>query len=155
MATTFKHLKDRGFVRISVKETGPVPVAMRKAHRLAQKKTYFQDAEFHHAENTPKRFTEAGGIELGFSNRTSKYEKRKRSLKDHNRPNVWSGETEKRAKETSSSATGSGNKMRYNVQALNFHPRYMKEWRRGSDREASKIADEHAKNFDANIQELT
>lgn len=150
MATTRKALASRGFAHIAIIEKGPVPRAIRTAHNAANKLTWFETAKYHHTENRAKRFTEAGAAELGFRKRTPKYEKRKRKTKGHNRPNVWSGTSERRSRQARITATNTSARLRYNIPALNFN-NDAADFRRISQKEAEGLAKFHASHYERNL----
>lgn len=154
MAITKRQLAGRGFVHVAVRESGPVPRAMRPAHNRANKESWRETAIHHHRTNRAKRFTQAGARELDFRRRSSEYERRKRRVKGHNRPNVWSGESERRSRQVRVTSTSKSARMRYSIPALNFHSG-AKEFRRISKSEAGELAQFHAKRYDRNLQKET
>lgn len=151
MATTYRTLANRGFNRVAVRESGPVPRRLKPAHNAANKESWRETAIHHHRTNRAKRFTKAGARELDFRARSSEYERRKRRVKGHNRPNVWSGESERRSRQVRVTSTSKSARMRYSIPALNFHSG-AKEFRRISKSEAGELAKFHGRRYERHLE---
>lgn len=150
---TRRQLRSRGFVHITVTESGPVPRKIRKQHNRISKQTWRDAAKLHHKEHIPKRFTEEGARELGFRKRTSKYEARKQKVYGHNDPNVWSGKSRRDAKSYRPSGTSKYVRMRYNAPTLNFGSGN-KELRSASKTEADTIAEFWALRYQSEMAKI-
>lgn len=86
-----------------------------------QKSALFAMAEHWHSKLRPKHFKTAASDEYGYRKRSRYYEYDKRRKRHHNRPMVWSGESERRT-ETNYKITGTSKRVRVkmNAPALNL-----------------------------------
>lgn len=97
----------------------------------------------YHRKMLPKRFTEEGGRELHYRGRTPKYMRRKKALKGHRLPFVWSGVTRDMSKlediRPYSVGGEGGVKIVTHSRVLNFNPELLREFTSISEGERRQI----------------
>jgi hypothetical protein len=125
---------------IQIKERGKTPRKLIPAHNAASRDGYNAAARYHHQKHTPKRFTYSHGREAGYTKRSGddlpygskaywkSYAGRKKKQKGHRDPFVWSGRTRARARRVNIVVLNKTARLKYQVQALNWHPEYRQEW---------------------------
>lgn len=78
---------------IQIRERGATPRGFGKELRRMTKQSWQEVGVEYRRRYLPKRFTTHGALELGYKQRSQKYQARKRRLLGHNDPLVWSRET--------------------------------------------------------------
>lgn len=107
--------------RIQIKERGATPRNMRAAYTKGSKTAWTETGKFWHRSHMPRHFAESAFARYKYQPRSKAYQKKKRSLKKHGRPLVWSGDTEQAVKRYRDvRATSKGARLVMNVPALNF-----------------------------------
>lgn len=145
---------------ITIKERGPVPRTMRKAHTAASKAAWLRVAENWQARIRPKHFTEAGAREYHYTRRKGElqsghrfrrsYTGRKLREKGHTDPLVYSGRSRERSRQARLSATARGGaKVSINAPTLNLkHPKSRIVMRAELAAISDRDAEDSAKVFD-------
>ena len=118
---------------IQIKERGPTPRKLLKAHNAASKTSYRDTAKYFHEHLTPKRFTYQHGREANYTKRKGdnepygskaywqSYMGRKKKQKGHRDPFVWSGKSKAQARRVVVSSTSRGARLTYRIQAFTWH----------------------------------
>lgn len=83
-----------------------------------------------HSRYLPIHFTEAAYTRYGFHKRTWKYVKRKRRTLGHNRPNVFSGETQRQVMQPPQITSSINSEGRYRTRVKMKYPDYI-HYRKG------------------------
>lgn len=94
-------------LKVTIKESGPVPRHLTKAHSKASKVAWNETGKSFHQHLRDKRFTEKHAREARYQKRTQKYTDYKQRKHGHTRPLEWSGET-RRAVRTAKVVTAGG-----------------------------------------------
>jgi hypothetical protein len=125
---------------IQTRERGKTPRKLITAHNEASREGYRAAALYHHEKHTPKRFTYEHGRAAGYTKRKGddlpygskdywkSYMGKKKRQKRHRDPFVWSGTTRARARRVNLVVLNKTARLRYQVQALNWHPHLRQEW---------------------------
>jgi hypothetical protein len=125
---------------IQLKERGKTPRKLIPAHNAASREGYRAAGLYYHEKLTPLRFTYEHGRAAGYTRRKGddlpygskeywkSYMGRKKRQKRHRDPFVWSGTTRARARRVNLVVLNKAVRLRYQVQALNWHPHLRAEW---------------------------
>jgi hypothetical protein len=153
--------------KIEIRERGRAPRRLAKAYGQASKTSWRETGLHYHQTMRPKRFTVAHGKAAGYQPRKGdefawgtkqfwkSYVGRKVRKFKHRRPLVWSGETERRARAVNIVAQRNVAKMRYALNALNFHPWAQAEFRRILPAEAAELGRVYDANLDREIKKVS
>ena len=145
--------------KVILKERGPVPRRMIPAHNAAKRYSYREIGSYFHSTFAIRRFTYAHGKAAGYRPRSGdqlpfgskefyrSYAGRKRRMKGHRDPMVWSGGSRARAKIATITATGKGSTVRYHFNVFNFHPWMHAEFSKVLTTEAVTLGKVFDKNY--------
>ncbi len=143
-------------LKIEVKERGPTPRGMKKAHNLAAKQAWNETGTHFHAAMSDDRFTQAHATLAGFAKRTKAYTSRKFKKFGHTRPLEYTGTTRRLIRTANITSTSKGASVRYpGARAFNFRNPKAKipinmadEFRRIVPKEATELARVFDQNYD-------
>lgn len=150
-------------LKISVKERGTTPRKFIKQHNAAKRVGFRSIADYYHAKLTPKRFTKAHGLAVGYRPRQGEnltygskaywtsYTGRKQR-RGHLMPLVWSGETRRRSRIANIVVTGKESRVKYQLNVLNFHPDLRQEFLRMLPAESVKLGKVFDKTYDTEFK---
>lgn len=140
-------------LKLNFKERGTVPRKMIPRHNDAKRIAFREIAEYYHTRFTPKRFTRAHGRAAGYSARSGEnlpygskaywrsYTGRKHRQIGEISPFVWSGTTRRASRSVNIVVTTKGARLRYRMNALNFHPKLLLEFLKMLPEESQRLSD--------------
>jgi len=120
-------------------------IAGMKKRELNQimKEAWGKAGVLYHQRMLPKRFTEEGARELHYTGRSSQYQRRKKAVRGHNLPFVWTGTTRdmSRFEDIRPYSVGGQGGVRIvtHTRVLNFNPRLLEEFTSMSAAERREI----------------
>ena len=129
-------------VIFKVTYTGAAGMKTRELNRIMTE-AWGKAGVLYHRRMLPKRFTEEGARELHYTGRSSQYQRRKKAVKGHNLPFVWTGSTRdaSRLQDVRPYSTGGegGVKIVTHARVLNFQPGLLEEFTSVSAAERRQI----------------
>lgn len=158
------------FLRVTIRERGPVPRRLRAAYRAARKAAWHEAGTLFHVTMRDNRFTSAHGRKAGYAPRRGEsagltpgefwrsYTGQKLKKWRHTRPLEWSGETRRRVRACAISTTSKGCRVAYSgASKLNFRPRggninMADEFRRLIPDEIQRLAARYDRALDAALR---
>lgn len=158
------------FMRVTIRERGPVPRRLRAAYRAASKAAWYETGKLFHTQMRDDRFTAEHGRKAGYAPRRGEtpgltpqefwrsYTGRKLKKWRHKRPLEWSGETRRKVRAGNISTTAKGCRVAYSgAGKLNFRPRggrihMAEEFRRLLPEEIRKLAEHYDVTLDAALR---
>ena len=130
---------------VKIEYKGHIPKMPRRDQNNVMRESYEELGEHYRGTNLPRHFTVQGARSRSYSQRTAAYRERKKRLFGHNLPFVWRGTTRDRALSSLTRIVARAKKgigtlqLAVNAPALNFHPKYRKEFERVAPQEVGPL----------------
>lgn len=103
-----------------VKEVGPTPGVMKREINNVLKEAWRLMLLYWHKRFIPQHFREIAKSLYDYKPRSKRYEARKKRLKGHTKPLVFTGETETLSRTVTVRSTFRGGRMRMPIRKLNY-----------------------------------
>ena len=152
--------------RIEIRERGKAPRRLATAYGQASRNAWRETGNWYHDNLRPKRFTVAHGKAAGYKPRKGdelpwgtkafwrSYVGRKVRKFKHRDPLVFTGTSKRRSQMRTVVAQRNVAKLRYSVQAFNYHPYMQSEFRRILPVEAQQLGRVYDMNLDQELDKI-